>query len=200
MRRNGSMGVIGMLVSAAALLASGGAALAHGGAPIEEDRCVFQVGSQRIHFSAYQPDRSEDRHKEWCRYLPATAGRTFLVFDLVDDGLRDERVMAAVVPAGYRPSADDADLIHHAVVYRTFESVPTGTMNLEHDFAGERGRFRAVLMGGDRDVELGGLSFTIGEREPRDGSYLPTLVLGVGGVALMALFWLRQRDHDARSG
>lgn len=172
-------------------------AAAHGGVPIGEDSCVFSVGSDRVHFAAYQPDREKDRNKEWCRLLPANEGRTFLVFDFVDEALRTQGFLAAVVPADHDLRATAGDLRRDAVVYREFQPEPTGTLSLQHDFAGQSGRFRAVLARHDGRAEIGQILFEVAGAAPGERPSMLAPAAGVLVLGLIGLFWFRRRRGRA---
>lgn len=162
-RRAGKSGplLVGLLLAGSALVAIT-KVHAHGGVPIGEDKCVFRVDGQRTHMAAYQPDRATDPNKPWCRLLPDATGRTFLVFDLVDDGLRRAELMAAIVPADRKPATEAHTLSRQAVAYRAFDSVPSGTFSLSYDFGNNPGEYRVVVLRTDKDAPPGGMTVRVG--------------------------------------
>lgn len=79
------------LLSALLVTSSAGA---HGGVGIEVDPCVQRVGLYLVHFAAYQPQFNPA--KEYCGEIPK-AGKTILVFDLIDQELRNTPVAIRIV-------------------------------------------------------------------------------------------------------
>ena len=70
-------------------------AMGHGkGVPINEDKCTQALGTNYVHFSAYQPQFVEKAH--YCRDIPQT-GETIIVIDLVDKVLRSIPVTLRIV-------------------------------------------------------------------------------------------------------
>jgi len=69
---------------------------AHGGAEIEVDECVMTLGSERVHFSAYQPEIEEGA--EYCRDIPSVGGKTIIVLDVIEKTLREIGVGLKIYP------------------------------------------------------------------------------------------------------
>jgi hypothetical protein len=64
-------------------------AWSHGGASVDTDQCRVQVGSQLVHFTAYQPQLTGTT--EFCNNIPAL-GPTTIVFDYEGKALREMTV------------------------------------------------------------------------------------------------------------
>ncbi len=191
---------LGTLFLAAACLYPGADAFAHGGVPIEEDSCVFALGTERVHFSAYQPDSKEGSGKELCRQLPAVSGRTFLVFDVVGDELRDADVELAIVPDGDGHPNSKREIAKQAIAYRVLNSIPTGTVSIEHDFTDRAGLYRAVMMRRDGDVVSAGISFEVGRPIEDSGTnkgniMLISVLLLLGGLVMVQISRRRKNKN-----
>lgn len=93
----------GGLFLLALVLLSPSLAAAHGAVTLEEDICVRRVGGSLIHFSAYQPQF--EPKAQYCTEIP-DEGETFLVVDLVDQGLRNTPVGVRIV-RGVDEKAED---------------------------------------------------------------------------------------------
>jgi hypothetical protein len=76
---------------------------AHGAVALEEDICVRRVGGNMVHFSAYQPQF--EPKAQYCTEIP-DEGDTFLVVDLVDQGLRNTPVGVRII-RGVDEKAED---------------------------------------------------------------------------------------------
>lgn len=96
-----SQRVIGTLLVLPILLP--GVADAHGNVTMEEDSCVQRIGGNLVHFNAYQPQN--EAKAQYCTEIPGE-GDTFLVVDLVDQGLRNMPVGVRVV-RGLSETAED---------------------------------------------------------------------------------------------
>lgn len=191
---------LGTLFLAAACLYPGVDAFAHGGVPINEDSCVFALGTERVHFSAYQPDSKEGSGKELCQRLPAVSGRTILVFDVVDEQLRDADIELAIVPDGAGSSNNRGEIAKQAIRYRVLNSIPTGTINIEHDFADQAGMYRAVMVRRDGDVVSAGISFEVGRPIEDPGAnkgniILISVLLLLGGLVVVQISRRRKNKN-----
>ena len=113
---------------------------AHGGVSIEKDLCVLQLGSFRMHFTGYQPARSGAQ--EFCEDIPYT-GRAIIVLDAVDDALRDMpleiRLLRDPHRLGNKTQYSDlgtaTEIAQATVAQLPPRRYPTGSLNLEYDFA-----------------------------------------------------------------
>ena len=98
----------GGLLILALILLSPSLVAAHGAVTLEEDICVRRVGGSMIHFSAYQPQF--EPKAQYCTEIP-DEGETFLVVDLVDQGLRNTRVGVRIV-RGVDEKAEDQTVVN----------------------------------------------------------------------------------------
>lgn len=121
-------------------------AMAHGGGGIATDRCVANVGSYRLHFSAYQP--TVIGGKELCWDLPA-AGNTIIVFDLVEKVLRERPIEVRIVQ---HQSTGKGPASYQTLVARPVQAYPTGTIELETNFPQPGVYTAVVVVGGDRPL------------------------------------------------
>jgi len=64
-------------------------AWSHGGASVDTDQCRVQVGSQLVHFTAYQPQLTGTT--EYCNNIPEL-GQSTIVFDYEGKALREMTV------------------------------------------------------------------------------------------------------------
>lgn len=93
----------GLLWLLAGVLVYPSVAGAHGAVALEEDICVRRVGGNMVHFSAYQPQF--EPKAQYCTEIP-DEGDTFLVVDLVDQGLRNTPVGVRII-RGVDEKAED---------------------------------------------------------------------------------------------
>lgn len=94
---------------------------AHGGASVDTDQCRVQIGSQLVHFTAYQPQLTGTT--EYCSSIPEL-GPTTVVFDYEGKALRNMTVEFEITkePEGTR------------VYYQEPSTHPTGTFNTTINF------------------------------------------------------------------
>lgn len=145
---------------------------------IDEDECAFRIGREMVLFSAYQPDRGGGANERLCRRLPELNGRTILVFDIVNHGFRSTPLEVAVVPAAVNQTKEVDELRKNAVVRRSVDGVPSGTLSVEHDFSeSPPGKYKALLMAGHETVAIGEFVFEIG-----GGKVSP--IFGQGGLLI----------------
>jgi len=109
-------------------------AAAHGAVAIEDDICVRRVGGNMVHFSAYQPQF--DQKAEYCTEIP-DEGETFLVVDLVDQGLRNSPVGVRIV-RGVNEKAED-----QTVAYWQPASHPDGVVRGEAKL--DKGLYKVII-------------------------------------------------------
>jgi hypothetical protein len=118
---------------------------AHGGVSIEDDLCVLQVGTYRMHFTGYQPE--ESGAQEFCEDIPKL-GPAIIVLDAIDDALRDMpielRLLADVKHIGNRAKVADlgtqADIDAATLVELPAARHSTGSLTVEHRFE-QAGRY-----------------------------------------------------------
>ncbi|MGQ0666255.1 MAG: hypothetical protein ACT4O4_04400 [Nitrospiraceae bacterium] len=109
-------------------------AAAHGAVAIEEDICVRRVGGNMVHFSAYQPQF--EPKAQYCTEIP-DEGDTFLVVDLVDQGLRNTPVGVRIV-RGVNEKAED-----QTVAYWQPVSHPDGVVRGEAKL--DKGLYKVII-------------------------------------------------------
>jgi len=109
-------------------------AAAHGAVAIEEDICVRRVGGNMVHFSAYQPQF--EPKAQYCTEIP-DEGETFLVVDLVDQGLRNTPVGVRIV-RGVDEKAED-----QTVAYWQPASHPDGVVRGEAKL--DKGLYKVII-------------------------------------------------------
>lgn len=156
---------LSMLVSSALPMTT----WAHGGASVDTDQCRVQIGSQLVHFTAYQPQLTGTT--EYCSSIPEL-GPTTLVFDYEGKALRNMTVEFEITkePEGTR------------VYYQPPGTHPTGTFNTTVNFT-ESSKYLAHITlineGQKVDAHLG---FSVGSAQ----SGLSTNTYIVIGVVLIA--------------
>ena len=109
-------------------------AAAHGAVAIEEDICIRRVGGNMVHFSAYQPQF--EPKAQYCTEIP-DEGETFLVVDLVDQGLRNTPVGVRIV-RGVDEKAED-----QTVAYWQPASHPDGVVRGEAKL--DKGLYKVII-------------------------------------------------------
>lgn len=164
--------------------------MAHGGAGIELDTCVISIGNYRMHFTAYQPKTLGG--KELCWDIPS-AGDTILVFDLIEEALRDRPVEVRVVEEqsqGKGPSS------YKTIAERPVQRYPRGTIELDTSFPSPGEYIAVVTLGGDRP-----LVFRTPMRVELQGEIV-TQWIGVGILTVAigaAMFWFERRSRKRKA-
>ncbi|MGH8583259.1 MAG: hypothetical protein ACREWG_10845 [Gammaproteobacteria bacterium] len=164
------------------------AAYSHGGAAIEFDTCVVELGKYTMHFTAYQIATGGTEH---CWQLPA-AGKTTLVFDLVQTEMRSKPVELRVVET--TEGSDQVATPIRTVAQLPTNVYPTGTLNVEADIDAAK-RYMAVLTMGDTRPLVMKAPIWV---EPAGIGFNPILIIlvavAVGGVAF---YFLKMRRGPA---
>src|SRR5699024_9279630 len=112
-------------------------AMAHGGPGVEMSGCILHFGDYKMHFSTYQPEIAGS--KQMCMDLPM-AGKAILVFDLVENALRNWLVKVQVVE-----EQDTASGEHHkTILEKPAQKYPTGTITLRTNFE-KPGNYTAIV-------------------------------------------------------
>jgi hypothetical protein len=109
-------------------------AAAHGAVAIEDDICVRRIGGNMVHLSAYQPQW--EPKAEYCTEIP-DEGDTFLVVDLVDQGLRNTPVGVRII-RGVNEKAED-----QTVAYWQPVSHPDGVVRGEAKL--DKGLYKLII-------------------------------------------------------
>jgi hypothetical protein len=115
---------------------------AHGGLTIEQDRCVFRVAGAVVHFTAYQPEESQE--EELCKDIPAGKNTVFVV-DFVGEKLRKKPIQLSV--------EQETDNRYESYLSKGSQLYPSGTTNLNLSNLGA-GEYRISLIFND-PVEAG---------------------------------------------
>lgn len=110
-------------------------AAAHGAVAIEDDICIRRIGGNMVHLSAYQPQWQPTA--EYCTEIP-DEGDTFLVVDLVDQGLRNTPVGVRII-RGVNEKAED-----QTVAYWQPVSHPDGVVRGEAKL--DKGLYKLIIM------------------------------------------------------
>jgi len=125
----------------------GAAVLAHGGAGRDGAPCVLRLGAWRMEVSLYQPATRDG--ELYCDVVPGF-GATVMVFDVLDDALREMPVELRLVRGGSSSAAlvnsgwDDAALAAATVAQLPARTYPQGAMVLRREFA-DAGPYLALL-------------------------------------------------------
>ena len=146
-------------------------AWAHGGAAgTDTDQCKIQVGTEWVHFTAYQPYTSGQQ--EFCESLPGL-GQTNLVFDYVGHALRKLTVEFEITkePEGTR------------VYYQAPTQHKSGTVNAVVNFT-DAGNYLAhvalVPENGEKIDKHIAFAVGVGESNLTQGNILLFFVIGGG--------------------
>lgn len=172
------------------LLFTNTSAMAHGGGGIALDTCVINIGNYRMHFTAYQPETLGA--KELCWDIPE-ARDTILVFDLVEEVLRDRPVEVRVVK---QQSQSKGPVSYQTLVERPVQVYPRGTIELQADFPSSGEYIAVVVLGGDRPLVF---------RTPLNVALQDRVAMqwmGVGALAIVVgatMFWLERRNRRKKA-
>lgn len=109
-------------------------ARAHNGVKLEQDPCVFSIGPETMHFSAYQRKGEEE---EFCEDI-AQSGPTVIALSTVSADARDMAIGLRIVKAS--SGSDEGQTVAEVEpkVYRN------GIFTYEYDFK-DAGRYAAVV-------------------------------------------------------
>ena len=163
-------------------------AWAHGGGGGEDDKCKFEVGPYHMHFTGYQPD-AVDGGREFCAHIPRT-GRTVIVLDYIDDGLRDLPTEVRIV----RDTGRDADLERNTVLHLPPKVYPTGSVSMEHRFD-TPGVYASLVTVGGGKPHVSRFRFSVGK--PDYTTYYLIAGTVAAGIALY-LYTERKRRPTPR--
>jgi len=180
-----SVGLLGLLLAASAIVAT--PASAHGRLGAAEGRCRLFIGPDIMNFTGYLPDASKS---EFCEDIPST-GHMIMVLDAEQDELRDMNVELRIVKDVGGEAKENENLEAVTVAYREPKHYPTGTINFEHVF-NEPGYFIGVVtVTGDHGERwISRFPFSVGMSFARTLPIYITLALGV--VAAFVIY-LRHR-------
>lgn len=158
-------------------------AWSHGGASVDTDQCRVQVGSQLVHFTAYQPQLSGTT--EYCNNIPAL-GPTTIVFDYEGKALREMTVEFEITkePEGTR------------FYYEPPATHSRGTFNTTLNFA-DPGKYlvHVTLVNENQKVDAH-IPFTVG----RGAAGVPTSTIIVILTVLLAGLYILYLSHAGFKG
>ncbi len=109
----------------------------HGGLSLEDDYCILTLGTNKIHFSGYQPENNGP--KEFCEDIPET-GKTIVVLDFIDRELRDLPLEVRII----NDIEDQTNLDQITVFHKPYDVYPNGTLNFRHNFL-EKGNYVGLV-------------------------------------------------------
>ncbi|HIF17472.1 MAG TPA: hypothetical protein EYG50_00480 [Cycloclasticus sp.] len=107
---------------------------AHGGLTIDQDKCVFRVARTVVHFTAYQPEVSQE--EELCKDIPA-GNNTIFVVDFVGEKLRKKPIQLSV--------EQKTNNRYESYLSKVSQIYPSGTTNLNLPNLGS-GEYRISLL------------------------------------------------------
>lgn len=169
------------LLAAAGLLAASllpVTAWSHGGASVDTDQCRVIVGSQIVHFTAYQPQLTGTT--EYCNNIPAL-GPTTIVFDYEGKALREMTVEFEITkePEGTR------------FYYDPPSTHSKGTFNTNLNFT-DPGKYlvHVTLVNENQKVDAH-IPFTIG----KGAAGVPTSTIVVILTVLLAALYILYLSH-----
>ena len=169
------------LLAAAGLLAASllpVTAWSHGGASVDTDQCRVIVGSQIVHFTAYQPQLTGTT--EYCNNIPEL-GQSTIVFDYEGKALREMTVEFEITkePEGTR------------FYYEPPATHPKGTFNTNLNFT-DPGKYlvHVTLVNENQKVDAH-IPFTIG----KGAAGVPTSTIVVILTVLLAALYILYLSH-----
>lgn len=172
-----------MVVLAATLIAT--QAWAHGVGGGEADKCKFQVGPYHMHFTGYQPD-GVDGGREFCADIPRT-GRTVIVLDYIDDGLRDLPTEVRIV----KDTGGDTNLERNTVLHLPPKVYPTGSVSMEHRFD-TPGTYVSLVTIGGGTTHVSRFRFSVGK--PDYTTYY--LIAGTVAAGVALYLWAERKRRS----
>ncbi|MEY2697083.1 MAG: hypothetical protein RL333_1221 [Pseudomonadota bacterium] len=148
-------------------------AWSHGGASVDTDQCRVQVGSQLVHFTAYQPQLTGTT--EYCNNIPEL-GQSTIVFDYEGKALREMTVEFEITkePEGTR------------FYYEPPATHSKGTFNTTLNFT-EAGKYlvHVTLVNENQKVDAH-IPFTVG----RGAAGIPTSTIIVVLTLLVSVLYI----------
>jgi len=148
-------------------------AWSHGGASVDTDQCRVQVGSQLVHFTAYQPQLTGTT--EYCNNIPEL-GQSTIVFDYEGKALREMTVEFEITkePEGTR------------FYYEPPATHSKGTFNTNLNFT-EAGKYlvHVTLVNENQKVDAH-IPFTVG----RGAAGIPTSTIIVMLTLLVSVLYI----------
>jgi len=158
---------------------------AHRGPANEIDNCRIQVGTEKIHFTAYTPTFTQGTG--YCQFIP-NVGPTNLVFDYEGHKLRNVTVEFEITK-----EPDGARIFHQEP-----KKIKSGTINASVDFskygAGDYLAHVTIMHEGEKlDSHL---PFAIGVEEEKSSSGLLKILLPALFIIVMLFFMFRKSSTE----
>ncbi len=174
----------GMFLTVIALLFSFSVS-AHRGPANEVDNCRIRVGSEKIHFTAYTPEYTQNTG--FCQYIPYV-GKTNLVFDYEGHKLRKDTVEFEITkePEGTR------------VFHQEPKKIKSGSLNAVVDFsqygAGDYLAHITIMHNGEKlDTHL---PFKVGFEEEKSNAPLLKILIPALFIVIMLFFMFRKSKEE----
>lgn len=161
-------------------------AYAHGGLAMAEDVCKLTVGPYTMHFTGYQPERTQEQ--EFCEDIP-NVGRTIVALDYIDEALRPmETEIRVIQDTGSEENLDEITIFHMPPkIYMN------GSVTFEHSFPHE-GKFVGLVTVRDGETEYASrFPFAVGT----GGKSMTPYILGAFALAAAAAgFFFRKKKQS----
>ena len=170
-------------------------ALAHGGVTIENDTCVMRLGSYRVHFVGYQPERTAAQ--EFCEDIP-DIGHAIIVLDYVDRPLREMETGVRILEHESWDAAQIAenDQAAKPVVEMQPKVYKKGSILVDHRF-NEPGYFVGLVTAqrGSARPLVSRFPFRVGMGLPKSNSgYVPWVVVALVLFGLAFVYYRSRRS------
>ncbi len=179
--------MIGSTVLAVGVLLST-EARAHGGLSMAEDMCKLTVGPYMMHFTGYQPEKSQA--KQFCEDIPDT-GETVVVLDYIEQELRELPLELRII----KDTGSEENIDAITVLHLPPKVYATGSVDFTHRFD-IPGKFVGLVTVGEKQEYVSRFPFSVGEfnfftRYFYSIYWIPVLaVIAVGAL----LFFKRDRS------
>jgi hypothetical protein len=160
---------------------------AHGGLSMAEDMCKLTVGPYMMHFTGYQPSRTQET--QFCEDIPAT-GHTVVVLDYIEQELRPLPTEVRII----RDTGSEENLETITVLHLPPKVYPNGSVNFEYNFE-KPGKFVGLVTVGDVQKYVSRFPFSVGELNFLSRYILSIYMVPVAAIAAVAgiFFFLRDR-------
>lgn len=166
-------------------------AMAHGGPGVEMSGCVLHFGDYKMHFSTYQPEIVGS--KQMCMDLPM-AGKAILVFDLVENSLRNWLVKVQVVEEQTTSGGNQK-----VILEKPAQTYPTGTITLRTNFE-KPGHYVAIVTLDDEKNGDQPITVEVPLHVGQDTEATLWAVAFIFAIVVFGLiFWQRSREEKAKA-
>jgi hypothetical protein len=161
---------------------------------MEKDMCKLRIGPHEMHFTGYQPDRTDTT--EFCEDIPAV-GATVVVLDFVNRELRELPAEVRII----RDTGDESDLAAVTMLHLPATIYPTGTIHFDYTFPASGKFVGLVTVGSPGQQFVSRFPFSVGRPYAR---YITVAVVAAVTAAAAALcyylvFARRRRPLPARA-